>query len=90
MRKSGAYANSYAVLMFVACYYQRCLYTFTHFQGEFVLTVHLPWDKFSSDRERERLERVIVCGADVEITPLVNHEVDVLTISWLYDETEGE
>lgn len=90
MRKSGAYANSYAVLMFVACYYQRCLYGFTHFQGEFVLTLHLPWDKFSSDRERERLKRVIDCGADVKIISLVDHEVDVLTIRWEYDEAEGE
>lgn len=90
MEKSSAIGNSYAVLMYVAFYYQKCLFQFAHYSGEFNLTLHLPWDRFCSDREREKLERVIVCGADVDIIHLVEHEVDVLTIRWQFDEHEGE
>lgn len=90
MKKSSAISNSYAVLMYVAFYYQKCLYQFAHYSGEFNLTLHLPWDRYDSGIEREKLERVVVCGSDIEIMQLDDHRVDVLTIRWEFDETEGE
>lgn len=82
MEKSLAISDSLAVLHYWMVYYPNEIVSYTKYTLSITVTLHLDWKDYDSKKEKEKIERIAIAGAKIEILSNTEMEFDVIYVSY--------